>query len=146
LSAFTLMTADDRFGSVSKVRQLPGQVHLSINSGHAATASACRFRANTGKRIFKSSAKKSRPEAALNSNSMIVDQAAINAGFDFRSFSVATAALLVASRLTHTNRRPIKNPPGRRIGAGTSGSKKPVTSKFGPLVTIRHARAEAAAD
>jgi hypothetical protein len=28
--------------------------------------------------------KKSRPKAALNSNLMIVDQAAINAGFDFR--------------------------------------------------------------
>jgi hypothetical protein len=28
--------------------------------------------------------KKSRPRAALNSNLMILDQAAINAGFDFR--------------------------------------------------------------
>jgi hypothetical protein len=32
----------------------------------------------------RSSKKKSRPKAALNSNQMIVDQAASNAGFDFR--------------------------------------------------------------
>jgi hypothetical protein len=37
--------------------------------------------------------KKSRPWRLLNSNLMIVDQAAINAGFDFRRYAFATMLL-----------------------------------------------------
>ena len=40
--------ADFRNGSISEIGQLPGWVRLSLDSGHAATAASCQFRANLG--------------------------------------------------------------------------------------------------
>jgi hypothetical protein len=51
-----LSFAHVRSRSISEVGQPPGQVRLSLNSGNAATASACRFRAKHGSYSITASA------------------------------------------------------------------------------------------
>jgi hypothetical protein len=55
-----------------------------IKSRHAANASACRFRAKAGVVDISHVKKKPLEGGFSNSNPMIVDQVAINIGFDFR--------------------------------------------------------------
>jgi hypothetical protein len=83
----------DHFDSHSRRRHVPRRRALASetlnNSGHVAMALPCRFRANNGHSIPK----KKPPEGSSQSILMMVDQPAINTGFDFRRYAIKAVLL-----------------------------------------------------
>jgi hypothetical protein len=75
---------DVRVGSIATKIDHSGHFRLSLNSGSTEDIALGPFRAKGGSGGCKSRKEQSARERLSNSNLMISDQAAINAGFDFR--------------------------------------------------------------
>jgi hypothetical protein len=104
------VTAMSQLGPNSEVEASTCEVCFYPANGHGQAGPACPVGAKSGSGPSKHPTK-SRPKAALQFNLMLADQAAINAGFDFRRYAMKPTPANPISSIAHVE------------GSGTGAAK-----------------------